>query len=102
MVNGPLDPRMGTSSKSGFCETCGEALQQCNGHFGLVKLVLPAFHIGYMKMIIATLQNICKARKSIFPEMPQTDQFIPGLCLYTASGEGAEAVPSRFAPAQYR
>ncbi len=63
VVNGPLDPRMGVSTKTGFCETCGEALQQCNGHFGYVKLALPAFHIGYMKMIISTLQNICKVEK---------------------------------------
>ncbi len=58
--NGPLDGRMGISSKDGFCETCGETLQQCNGHFGHVKLALPAFHIGYLKLTIAILQNICK------------------------------------------
>lgn len=51
---------MGISSKDGFCETCGETLQQCNGHFGHVKLALPAFHIGYLKLTIAILQNICK------------------------------------------
>ncbi|KAI9813204.1 MAG: hypothetical protein M1832_006376 [Thelocarpon impressellum] len=37
-----------------------QALQQCNGHFGHVKLALPAFHIGYFKMIITILQEICK------------------------------------------
>ncbi len=61
-TNGPLDPRMGISGKSGFCETCGEALVQCNGHFGQVKLALPAFHIGYIKMVISVLQQICKVR----------------------------------------
>lgn len=50
----------GISSKSGTCETCGEGLQSCNGHFGHVKLALPAFHIGYFKAIITMLQNICK------------------------------------------
>ncbi|KAI9768796.1 MAG: hypothetical protein M1840_004610 [Geoglossum simile] len=58
--NGALDGRLGTSSKSGLCETCGESLQQCNGHFGHVRLSLPAFHIGYFKMIITILQEICK------------------------------------------
>ncbi|KAH8145366.1 uncharacterized protein LAJ45_10649 [Morchella importuna] len=58
--NGALDPRMGISSKTGICETCGEGLQNCNGHFGHVKLALPAFHIGYFKAIITMLQNICK------------------------------------------
>lgn len=58
--NGPLDLRLGISGKIGICETCGESLVQCNGHFGFVKLALPAFHIGYLKMVISVLQNICK------------------------------------------
>lgn len=58
--NGPLDLRLGISGKVGICETCGESLVQCNGHFGFVKLALPAFHIGYLKMVISVLQNICK------------------------------------------
>ncbi|KAF2086213.1 beta and beta-prime subunits of DNA dependent RNA-polymerase [Saccharata proteae CBS 121410] len=58
--HGPIDPRMGISSKSANCETCGEDLKSCNGHFGHVKLALPAFHIGYLKMIIEVLHSICK------------------------------------------
>lgn len=58
--DGPLDARMGISSKDGSCETCGETLEKCNGHFGHVKLALPVFHIGYMRLIIAVLQDICK------------------------------------------
>ena len=53
---------MGISSKDGLCETCGDPLQLCNGHFGLVKLALPAFHIGYLKLTIAILQCICKVQ----------------------------------------
>ncbi|KAL8643119.1 MAG: hypothetical protein Q9228_000244 [Teloschistes exilis] len=68
-VNGPLDPRMGISGKHGECETCGEALQQCNGHFGVIKLVLPAFHIGYFRMTMAILQCICKdCARILLPE----------------------------------
>lgn len=52
---------MGISSKSGTCETCGGGLQECNGHFGHVRLVLPAFHVGYFKRVINILQEICKA-----------------------------------------
>lgn len=37
-------------------------MQKCNGHFGYVKLALPAMHIGYLKKIITVLQNICKVR----------------------------------------
>ncbi|KAI2470908.1 beta and beta-prime subunits of DNA dependent RNA-polymerase [Annulohypoxylon bovei var. microspora] len=58
--NGPLDKRLGTSSKTGICSTCGLRLQECTGHFGHVRLPLPAFHIGYIKFTITILQNICK------------------------------------------
>ena len=51
---------MGISTKDGTCDTCGEGLQQCNGLFGYIKLALPAFHIGYLKLTISILQNICK------------------------------------------
>ncbi|KAI0855968.1 DNA-directed RNA polymerase III subunit RPC1 [Xylaria cubensis] len=59
-VNGVLDKRLGTSSKTGACATCNERLAGCIGHFGHVRLPLPAFHIGYIKFTITILQNICK------------------------------------------
>ncbi|KAK2747991.1 hypothetical protein FQN57_001582 [Myotisia sp. PD_48] len=67
--NGPLDGRMGISSKSGTCGTCGEGLTECSGHFGHVRLVLPAFHVGYFKRIISILQEICKdCSRVLLPE----------------------------------
>ncbi|KAL4995659.1 hypothetical protein BDV10DRAFT_174333 [Aspergillus recurvatus] len=60
VTNGPLDARMGISNKTSTCQTCGGALQVCNGHFGHVRLVLPAFHVGYFKRVISILQEICK------------------------------------------
>lgn len=71
--NGPLDLRLGISSKTGLCETCGESLVQCNGHFGFVKLALPAFHVGYLRMVISVLQNICKVRKLFAWKMYQAN-----------------------------
>ncbi|CAD6583201.1 MAG: hypothetical protein CYPHOPRED_002256 [Cyphobasidiales sp. Tagirdzhanova-0007] len=59
--NGVLDKRLGTSEKSGLCETCGQKMADCVGHFAYIRLVLPVFHIGYFKMVIAMLQNICKS-----------------------------------------
>ncbi|KAI1810219.1 DNA-directed RNA polymerase III subunit RPC1 [Poronia punctata] len=58
--NGVLDKRLGTSSKTGICATCNERLADCIGHFGHVRLPLPAFHVGYIKFTITILQNICK------------------------------------------
>lgn len=64
-VNGPLDARLGVVKKGIPCETCGEQYDACNGHFGYVKLALPLFHIGYFKLTITILQEICKDCSSI-------------------------------------
>lgn len=60
LAHGALDPRLGISSKTGKCATCNLPLQNCVGHFGHVRLSLPAFHIGYLRFTMTILQNICK------------------------------------------
>lgn len=62
-TNGVLDPRMGTSDKSGSCETCHMSMAECVGHYAYIKLVLPVYHIGYFRACITMLQDICKVRK---------------------------------------
>ncbi|KAI5175270.1 DNA-directed RNA polymerase III subunit RPC1, partial [Pancytospora epiphaga] len=59
-TNGPLDLRLGVSTKTGVCETCGEGLQTCVGHFGKIELVLPVYHVGFLKNILNILNSICK------------------------------------------
>ena len=58
--HGPLDLRMGATSKTTQCETCGKQLADCVGHFGVVELALPVLHIGYFKTILTILQCMCK------------------------------------------
>ncbi|KAK4055766.1 DNA-directed RNA polymerase III subunit C1 (rpo31) [Microbotryomycetes sp. JL201] len=58
--HGVLDRRLGTSDKSGRCETCGLPLAECVGHYAYIKLVLPVFHIGYFRHCLNILQCICK------------------------------------------
>lgn len=70
--DGPNDERLGVSSKTGLCGTCGRGLKDCNGHFGHVKLALPAFHYGYMKKIIEVLSCVCKDCSRIL--MPEVDR----------------------------
>ncbi|KAJ5692676.1 DNA-directed RNA polymerase III subunit RPC1 [Penicillium macrosclerotiorum] len=67
--HGPLDARMGISNKTATCKTCGHHLKECNGHFGHVRLVLPAFHVGYFKRVIGILQEVCKeCSRILLPE----------------------------------
>ena len=74
--HGPLDPRMGTSMNSGTCETCRLNLKHCNGHFGYVKLALPAFHIGYLKKVIEVLNCICKECSRVLLNEKATRDFL--------------------------
>jgi DNA-directed RNA polymerase III subunit RPC1 len=55
-----MDRRLGTCTKGVVCETCQEKIELCNGHFGQIRLTLPAFHIGYLRNIIDALHNVCK------------------------------------------
>ena len=43
-----------------LCATPPQALADCTGHFGHIKLELPVFHIGYFKNTVQILQCICK------------------------------------------
>ncbi|KAK4126747.1 beta and beta-prime subunits of DNA dependent RNA-polymerase [Parathielavia appendiculata] len=79
--HGPLDPRLGISStnRESKCATCHLGLQECSGHFGHVRLPLPVFHIGYLKYIQATLQNICKDCARVLLQEPERRQFLKEL-----------------------
>jgi DNA-directed RNA polymerase III subunit RPC1 len=59
-LGGPLDARLGVSDFAQECETCGNKLDDCIGHFGYVDLVLPVFHIGYFRAVKSILDKICK------------------------------------------
>lgn len=73
---GVLDQRLGTSQKTGTCQTCGEKIEFCVGHFGFLRLELPVFHIGFFKATMTTLQCICKTcARLLLPE----DQIRDGL-----------------------
>lgn len=57
---GVLDRRLGISDKRSICATCGLRMADCVGHYGYIRLVLPIFHVGFLKHIIAILQCTCK------------------------------------------
>lgn len=45
-VNGLMDARMGTIDRNFKCQTCGEGMSECPGHFGHIELAKPVFHPG--------------------------------------------------------
>ncbi len=45
-MGGLMDPRMGTIDRNFKCQTCGESMSECPGHFGHIELARPVFHGG--------------------------------------------------------
>ena len=72
---GVLDHRMGTSQKDKKCETCGQDLATCIGHYGYIDLELPVFHVGYFRMCINILQTICKKCGHVLLSRDDKQQF---------------------------
>ncbi|KAG8902646.1 DNA-directed RNA polymerase II subunit rpb1 [Tulasnella sp. 403] len=56
---GLMDPRMGTIDRNFKCQTCGESMSECPGHFGHIELARPVFHIGFLIKVKKILECIC-------------------------------------------
>ena len=47
-MGGLMDPCMGTIDRNFKCQTCGEGMSECPGHFGHIELARPIFHPGVL------------------------------------------------------
>ena len=70
--HGILDRRLGISSKTAACETCGLRLAECAGHFGVLQLTLPVFHVGFFKATCQALACICKSCSALL--LPESEK----------------------------
>lgn len=41
------------------CETCGEGMQECPGHFGHIDLAKPVYHVGFLTKVKKILECVC-------------------------------------------
>ncbi|KAH8822372.1 beta and beta-prime subunits of DNA dependent RNA-polymerase [Flagelloscypha sp. PMI_526] len=58
-LGGLMDPRMGTIDRNFKCQTCGEGMSECPGHFGHIELARPVFHPGFIVKVKKILESIC-------------------------------------------
>jgi DNA-directed RNA polymerase II subunit RPB1 len=58
-IGGLMDPRMGTIDRNFKCQTCGEGMAECPGHFGHIELARPVFHPGFIVKVKKILECIC-------------------------------------------
>ena len=78
-TDGVLDRRMGLSTTKGVCDTCGNELARCLGHYGYVDLAFPVFHEGYFKSVVKILQCVCKNCCRVLLDSDEMIYFTPRL-----------------------
>ena len=60
ITGGINDLRMGSTDKAFKCQTCHcKNNDDCPGHFGLIRLQKPVFHVGFIGDCIRILKCIC-------------------------------------------
>ncbi len=57
--SGLMDQRLGTIEPGQRCQTCGNLVSNCLGHFGHIELARPVIHVGYAKKVLKVLRSIC-------------------------------------------
>ena len=96
VAHGSLDLHLGVSDKTSTCETCGLKLADCSGHFGVLNLELPVFHVGYFKAIVQLLNCICKECSRVLLDCDERSTFLRRIRTLNASNEsGAKATVLR-------
>ncbi|KAJ1679762.1 DNA-directed RNA polymerase II core subunit rpo21, partial [Spiromyces aspiralis] len=58
-LGGLLDPRLGTIDRHLRCQTCGEDMAECPGHFGHIELARPVYHAGFLTRVKRVLECVC-------------------------------------------
>ncbi|CDK25021.1 unnamed protein product [Kuraishia capsulata CBS 1993] len=53
------DPRLGSIDRNFKCQTCGEGMSECPGHFGHIELAKPVFHVGFLSKIKKVCECVC-------------------------------------------
>lgn len=56
---GVNDPRLGPIDVRTPCETCGQGIKSCPGHWGHLTLARPMYHWGFMKATHHVLRCVC-------------------------------------------
>ncbi|KAH9466080.1 hypothetical protein MJO29_007760 [Puccinia striiformis f. sp. tritici] len=58
-VGGLSDPRMGTIDRNMKCQTCGEDMSTCPGHFAHIELARAVYHVGFLNRVKKILESVC-------------------------------------------
>lgn len=57
--SGCMDHRMGSVDRRLACGTCRRSVHDCPGHFGVIQLGHPVYHVGYIDLVLKILKCVC-------------------------------------------
>jgi len=57
--SGVVDHRMGSVDRRLACGTCKRSVHDCPGHFGVIQLGHPVYHVGYIDLVLKILKCVC-------------------------------------------
>jgi len=73
--SGLMDQRLGTIEPGQRCQTCGNLVSNCMGHFGHIELARPVIHVGYSKKVLKVLRSICPECSRLMLTDEEKEQF---------------------------
>jgi DNA-directed RNA polymerase subunit A' len=73
--SGLMDQRLGTIEPGQRCQTCGNLVSNCMGHFGHIELARPVIHVGYAKKVLKVLRSICPECSRILLSDEEKERF---------------------------
>ena len=73
--SGLMDQRLGTIEPGQRCQTCGNLVSNCMGHFGHIELARPVIHVGYAKKVLKVLRSICPECSKLMLTLEEKEKF---------------------------
>ncbi|KAG0457595.1 hypothetical protein HPP92_022752 [Vanilla planifolia] len=78
------DARLRTIDRKAKCETCMGSMAECPGHFGLLELAKPMYHIGFLKTVGTVMRCVCFNCSKVFADQNSIlDSYELQLGMYT-------------------
>jgi len=74
--SGLMDQRLGTIEPGQRCQTCGNLVSNCMGHFGHIELARPVIHVGYAKKVLKVMRSICPECSKLMLSEEEKEQFM--------------------------
>ncbi|MEJ2249924.1 MAG: DNA-directed RNA polymerase subunit A' [Candidatus Lokiarchaeota archaeon] len=73
--SGLMDQRLGTIEPGQRCQTCGNLVSNCMGHFGHIELARPVIHVGYAKKVLKVLRSVCPECSRLMLSQDEKEKF---------------------------